>query len=234
MSEPPSGSYQAACLLARPALATSPDSMAVSAKRVSRSRHTRPSCRVTTEGSGVHFIHERGKGDHPLPLILTHGYPGFIYAVSEDRADADRSGRYTAADPADAFDVVIPSLSGLRVLRQTRDGGFHVPHRRSLARADDRDVRLRTLRRARRRLGQHGHRTTRPQSCAIARRHSPDGCPLLASSSRSRTICHRPNRRYFAKIDKWQTDRWRLRDERRACARESSFARCGLAAAAIP
>ena len=24
---------------------------------------------------GVHFIHERGVGDDPLPIILTHGYP---------------------------------------------------------------------------------------------------------------------------------------------------------------
>jgi hypothetical protein len=25
---------------------------------------------------GVHFIHERGKGPDPIPLILTHGWPG--------------------------------------------------------------------------------------------------------------------------------------------------------------
>src|SRR5215467_13065366 len=31
--------------------------------------------RATVNGVGVHFIHERGAGDHPLPIILTHGYP---------------------------------------------------------------------------------------------------------------------------------------------------------------
>src|SRR3979409_1398971 len=28
---------------------------------------------------GIHFIHERGKGPDPLPLILTHGYPDSFY-----------------------------------------------------------------------------------------------------------------------------------------------------------
>src|SRR5262245_48185044 len=31
--------------------------------------------RAEIDGFGVHFIHERGKGEHPLPIILTHGYP---------------------------------------------------------------------------------------------------------------------------------------------------------------
>ena len=31
--------------------------------------------RADVDGYGVHFIHERGKGDRPLPIILTHGYP---------------------------------------------------------------------------------------------------------------------------------------------------------------
>ena len=26
-------------------------------------------------GASLHFIHERGRGDSPLPLVLTHGYP---------------------------------------------------------------------------------------------------------------------------------------------------------------
>ena len=27
-------------------------------------------------GINIHFIHERGKGPNPLPLIVTHGWPG--------------------------------------------------------------------------------------------------------------------------------------------------------------
>jgi hypothetical protein len=29
--------------------------------------------RADVNGFGVHFIHERGKGDRPLPIVLTHG-----------------------------------------------------------------------------------------------------------------------------------------------------------------
>ena len=31
--------------------------------------------RADLDGFGIHFIHERGKGKDPLPIILTHGYP---------------------------------------------------------------------------------------------------------------------------------------------------------------
>jgi Epoxide hydrolase N terminus len=31
--------------------------------------------RADVDGFGVHFIHERGKGERPLPIVLTHGYP---------------------------------------------------------------------------------------------------------------------------------------------------------------
>jgi hypothetical protein len=32
--------------------------------------------RYSSETIGIHFIHERGKGPAPIPLILTHGWPG--------------------------------------------------------------------------------------------------------------------------------------------------------------
>jgi pimeloyl-ACP methyl ester carboxylesterase len=32
--------------------------------------------RYESDGLGIHFIHERGKGPSPVPLILTHGWPG--------------------------------------------------------------------------------------------------------------------------------------------------------------
>jgi hypothetical protein len=32
--------------------------------------------RCTVDCVGIHFIHERGKGPVPIPLILTHGWPG--------------------------------------------------------------------------------------------------------------------------------------------------------------
>ncbi len=63
------------------------------------------------EGFDIHFIHARGKGPRPMPLILTHGWPGSIVEfleVIDPLTDPSRFG----SSPEDAFDVVIPSLPG--------------------------------------------------------------------------------------------------------------------------
>lgn len=67
----------------------------------------------TTEVDGVrlHFIHVQGKGPRPVPLLISHGWPGTffeMYKIIWPLADPERFG----ADPADAFDVVVPSLPG--------------------------------------------------------------------------------------------------------------------------
>src|SRR4051812_42053742 len=31
--------------------------------------------RATVDGTSLHFIHERGRGQAPLPILLLHGYP---------------------------------------------------------------------------------------------------------------------------------------------------------------
>ena len=63
--------------------------------------------RADLDGFGIHFIHERGKGKDPLPIILTHGYPDsfvrFLKIIP----------MLTAADTDGfSFDVVAPSLPG--------------------------------------------------------------------------------------------------------------------------
>jgi microsomal epoxide hydrolase len=66
---------------------------------------------VELGGIDLHFIHEPGVGPAPLPLVLSHGWPGSI--VEFERlipllTDPARFG----GDPADAFTVVAPSLPG--------------------------------------------------------------------------------------------------------------------------
>jgi len=62
-------------------------------------------------GLDIHFIHERGKGPNPLPLILTHGWPGsFLEMLKVVPLLADPAAH--GADAADSFDVVVPSLPG--------------------------------------------------------------------------------------------------------------------------
>ncbi|MBZ5595785.1 MAG: epoxide hydrolase [Acidobacteriia bacterium] len=67
--------------------------------------------RYTADGFGIHFIHERGKGPAPLPLVLTHGWPGsFLEMLKIIPLLTDPAGH--GGDPADSFDVVVPSLPG--------------------------------------------------------------------------------------------------------------------------
>ena len=67
--------------------------------------------KTTIDGIPIHFIHEPGKGPNPLPLILSHGWPWTFWdfhKVIRPLSDPAAFG----GDPADAFDVVVPSLPG--------------------------------------------------------------------------------------------------------------------------
>ena len=62
-------------------------------------------------GTSLHFIHERGRGDRPLPIVLTHGFPdSFVRFQKLIPLLADPASH--GGDAADAFDVVAPSLPG--------------------------------------------------------------------------------------------------------------------------
>ena len=70
-----------------------------------------PHFKVDVDGLGIHFIHERGQGPNPIPIIVTHGWPGSFYEILKIiplLADPANHG----GDPADPFDVVVPSLPG--------------------------------------------------------------------------------------------------------------------------
>ena len=67
--------------------------------------------RAEIDGFGIHFIHERGQGPKPLPIILTHGWPGsFFEMVKMIPLLTDPAGH--GGDAADSFDVIVPSLPG--------------------------------------------------------------------------------------------------------------------------
>jgi microsomal epoxide hydrolase len=67
--------------------------------------------RSEVDGLSIHFIHERGVGHSPLPIILTHGWPDSftryqkIIPLLTDPASH-------GGDPMDSFDVIVPSLPG--------------------------------------------------------------------------------------------------------------------------
>ena len=59
----------------------------------------------------LHFIHEKGSGSNPMPLILCHGWPGSViefFEIIEKLAHPERFG----GNEEDAFNVIVPSLPG--------------------------------------------------------------------------------------------------------------------------
>jgi pimeloyl-ACP methyl ester carboxylesterase len=67
--------------------------------------------RVDVEGVPVHFMRKPGAGPDPAPLILTHGWPWTFWhwsKVIDQLADPGAHG----GDPAEAFDVIVPSFPG--------------------------------------------------------------------------------------------------------------------------
>jgi microsomal epoxide hydrolase len=67
--------------------------------------------RAQIDGVSIHFIHERGKGPKPTPLMLVHGWPDSFYRFHKLIPLLTDPASY-GGDPADSFDVIVPSLPG--------------------------------------------------------------------------------------------------------------------------
>ncbi len=66
---------------------------------------------VPLGGIELHFIHEEGSGPDPMPLLLSHGWPGSVVEFGKIIPLLTDPARFDA-DAADAFTVVAPSLPG--------------------------------------------------------------------------------------------------------------------------
>ena len=71
-----------------------------------------PQFKTKIEENNIHFIHVKGKGPDPIPLLLMHGWPDSFYRFHKIIP--------MLADPAGfdidsnlSFDVIIPSLPGI-------------------------------------------------------------------------------------------------------------------------
>lgn len=70
-----------------------------------------PHFKTAISGQEIHFLHVRGKGPAPIPLILTHGWPGsFLEFLSIIPLLTDPASH--GAPTTDSFDVIVPSLPG--------------------------------------------------------------------------------------------------------------------------
>lgn len=63
------------------------------------------------DGLTLHFIHEKGIGANPIPLIISHGWPGSIVEFKKIIGPLTDPAQF-GGDPHDAFDVIAPSLPG--------------------------------------------------------------------------------------------------------------------------
>ena len=73
--------------------------------------------RVVLDDVPIHFVHRRGRGPSPVPIVLTHGWPWTFWDFA-----GVIDGLASPEDPADAFDVVVASVPGY---------GFSVPLERT-------------------------------------------------------------------------------------------------------
>jgi pimeloyl-ACP methyl ester carboxylesterase len=66
-----------------------------------------PQFRIVIDGLAIHYAHVRSPHPDALPLLVTHGWPGSITDLLDLVEPLTRPD-----DPADAFDLVLPSLPG--------------------------------------------------------------------------------------------------------------------------
>src|SRR5207302_10379986 len=74
----------------------------------------------------LHVIHARGVGPSPLPLLVSHGWPGSVWEFHRLIPLLTDPGRH-GGDPADAFTVVAPSLPGYGYSFRPNQPRFGVP-----------------------------------------------------------------------------------------------------------
>src|ERR1700730_919136 len=73
--------------------------------------NTFPQFTTEIDGIHLHFLHVKGKGPHPIPLLISHGWPGSFFEMYKIIGPLTEPASY-GGDANDAFDVVVPSLPG--------------------------------------------------------------------------------------------------------------------------
>jgi pimeloyl-ACP methyl ester carboxylesterase len=77
------------------------------------------------DGLDIHFIHVKSKNPNPMPLILTHGWPGSIVEFLKLIGPLTDPVAF-GGDVEDSFDVVVPSLPGFGFSQKLTEMGWNV------------------------------------------------------------------------------------------------------------
>src|SRR5580658_99370 len=83
-----------------------------------------PQFTTVIDGQNVHFLHVRSKETAALPLVITHGWPGSIVEFLDIIGPLTDPAAH-GGDPADAFDVVAPSIPGFGFSGPTHEAGWN-------------------------------------------------------------------------------------------------------------
>jgi pimeloyl-ACP methyl ester carboxylesterase len=67
---------------------------------------------ANVDGQDVQFYYIRGEGKNPLPLVLTHGWPGSTYEFFDVIDPLTHPSKY-GGKAEDAFTLIIPALPGM-------------------------------------------------------------------------------------------------------------------------
>ena len=81
--------------------------------------------RVEIDDVPIHFVHARGNGPAPMPLILTHGWPWTFWDYEQLIGPLSDPAAF-GGDPHDAFDLIVPSLPGTAFSSPLRTPGIGV------------------------------------------------------------------------------------------------------------
>jgi epoxide hydrolase len=84
-----------------------------------------PQFKTAIDGQDIHFLHVRSAVPGALPLIIAHGYPGSVAEFMEVIGPLTDPGAH-GGDPADAFDVVVPSVPGFGFSTPVRETGWDI------------------------------------------------------------------------------------------------------------
>ena len=82
-----------------------------------------PQFATEIDGQNIHFLHVRSTEPDPLPLLLTHGWPGSFVEIL-DVIGPLTDPRAHGSDPGDAFHLVIPTLPGFGFSGPVTDAGW--------------------------------------------------------------------------------------------------------------
>ena len=91
---------------------------------VERRMNELPQFKVDLMGVPLHFVHARGKGPNPMPLLIHHGWPWTFWDLRRiigPLTDPESHG----GSAADSFDVVLISLPGYGFSSPLRETGWN-------------------------------------------------------------------------------------------------------------